>query len=173
MATCLSVLTSLKTLQIGFDSPQSRPDQEGQRSPSLTRSVLPTLKIFGFKGVNKYLEYLAARINTPRLYQLSATFYKDIDFDTPELIRLISHSSTFKAPHEAHVIFGSRSASVKLRPQASNVHYFEVKILCREPNRQLSSVAQICTMCATAHQSPCRRFSLGYPPGVAGSGVGR
>jgi hypothetical protein len=50
-----------------------------------------------------------------------------------------------KTPDEAHVFFGSRTASVKLQPQASNVDYFEVKISCRVPDWQLSSLAQICT----------------------------
>jgi hypothetical protein len=144
MATCLSVLTSLEALQLEFESPQSSPGQESQRSPSLTRSVLPTLMAFSFKGVNEYLEELVARIDTPRLYQLSATFFNDLDFDTPELILFVSRSSTFKAPKEAHVFFGSRAALVKLQPQASNVEYFEVIISCREPGWQLSSLTQIC-----------------------------
>ena len=146
MATCLSMLTGLESLQLEFESPQSCPDQEGRRSPSLTRCVLPALTIFWFKGVTEYLEELVVRIDTPRLYQLSATFFNDIEFDIPELIRLVSHSSgsTFKAPNEAHVFFDSQTASVKLQPQASNVEYFEVRISCREPDWQLSSLAQIC-----------------------------
>src|SRR6266849_1452038 len=50
-----------------------------------------------------------------------------------------------KAPIEARVFFGGSSASVKLLPQAPYVKYFEVYILCSEPIRQLSFVAQICT----------------------------
>ncbi|KAI0269564.1 hypothetical protein BGY98DRAFT_1134726, partial [Russula aff. rugulosa BPL654] len=64
-------------------------------------------------------------------------------FNTPELIRFVSHSSTLKASNQAHIFFDSRTASVKLQPTI--FEYFEVKILCREPDWQLSSLAQICT----------------------------
>jgi hypothetical protein len=102
--------------------------------------------LFTFKGVNEYLEDLLSRIDTPYLYLLETEFFNDIDFDTPELIRFVSRSSTLKTPNEAHVFFGSRTASVKLQSQASsNVDYFEVKISCRVPDWQLSSLAQICT----------------------------
>ena len=141
MATCLSVLTSLEELYLRFNSPQSSPDQESQRPPPPARSVLPALTKFFFKGVNEYLEELVARIDAPRLYQLTATFFNDIDFDTPELIRFVSRSSTSKAPNEARVFFGSRTASFKLQPNVD----IQVQILCREPGWQLSSVAQICT----------------------------
>jgi hypothetical protein len=83
-----------------------------------------------------------ARIDTPRLDQLSATFFNDIEFDTPELIRFVSRTPTFKTPIEAYVVFGILSARVRRRSQAS---YLEIEIICREPNWQLSSLAQICS----------------------------
>ena len=146
MASCLSMLTSLQLLLLEFESPQSSPEQENRRSPPRTRSILPALTFFSFKGVNEYLEELVARIDTPGLGQLSATFFNDIEFDTPELIRFVSRSSISKAPNEAHVFFDSRTASVKFQPHASGFEYFRVNILCREPDWQLSSLAQICTM---------------------------
>ena len=145
LATSLSMLTSLETLLLEFESPLSCPDQENRRSPPPTRSVLPALTDFSFKGVNEYLEELVARIDTPQLFQSEATFFNDIDFDISELIRFASRSSTFKAPNEAYVAFGILTASVKLRRQASNVEYFEVKISCKESGWQLSSLAQIST----------------------------
>ena len=144
MATCLSMSTSLELLEVGFESPQSYPDQEISRSPP-TRSVLPALEAFYFKGVNEYLEELVARIDTPRLCRLETTFFNDISFDNPELIRFISHSSVLKVPNEAHVFFDSQAASVKLQPQASDFEHFKVEISCRVSGWQLSSLAQICT----------------------------
>ena len=126
MATCLSMLTSLELLYFMFESPQSCPDQETRHSPPPTRSVLPALTTFWFKGVNEYLEELVARIDTPRLCQLMTACFNDIDFDTPELIRLVSCSSTLKAPDGAHVLFSTQGASVKLQPQASDVGEFQV-----------------------------------------------
>jgi hypothetical protein len=79
---------------------------------------------------------------------LSAIFFNDINFDTPELIQFLSRSSTLKALKEARVFFNSfgLNATITLRPQASNFKYFKVEILCREPDWQLSSLAQICTL---------------------------
>ena len=145
MVTCLSTLTSLERVELQFESPQSSPDQETRRSPSPTRCILPALMMFQFKGVDEYLEDLVARIDTPRLHLLKATFFNDIEFHTPELIRFVSRSSTLKAPNKAFVYFGDRTTLVKFKPQSSNVEYFEVEISCREPDWQLSSLAQICT----------------------------
>jgi hypothetical protein len=142
MATCLSVLTSLETLQLEFESPQSSPDQETRRPPPPTRSVLPSLTKFLFKGVNEYLEEVVARIDTPRLYRLWAKFFTDIDFYTPELIRFITR--TFEAPKDAHVVFDSRTAWVTLQRQAFLFADVRVEISCRVPGWQLSSLAQIC-----------------------------
>ena len=144
MATCLSMLTSLESLELEFGSPQSCPEQESRCPFPPTRLVLPSLTHFWFKGVNEYLEELLARIDTPQLYQLFTTFFHDIDFDIPELIRLIT--LTFEAPKDVHVVFDSHTALVNLQPQASSAKCFQVEISCREPGWQLSSLAQICTM---------------------------
>ena len=143
MATCLSVLTSLEYLLLEFESPQSTPDEKNRRPRSPTLSVLPSLTKFLFKGVNKYLEELVARIDTPRICLLEATFLHDIDFDSPELIRFVSRSSTINSPKKAQVFFDYRGTSVRLRSQASN--YFQVGIPWSVPGWQLSSPAQICT----------------------------
>jgi hypothetical protein len=145
MVTCLSVLTSLEELDFKFNSPQSSPDQESRRPLPSTRSVLPALTRFSFKGVNEYLEELVARIDTPRLCQLSTEFFNDIDFDTPELIRFISRKLTLEAPIEARVVFGRSTAWVTLQSQTSYLKEVKVEILCSVPDWQLSSLAQICT----------------------------
>jgi hypothetical protein len=137
------MLTSLETLQLEFESPQSCPEQESQRLFPPTRSVLPSLTEIWFKGVNEYLEELLTRIDTPRLYQLETTFFHDVVFDIPELIQFIT--LRFEAPKDVHVVFDSRTASVQLRSQASIVEFCNVIISCREPGWQLSSLAQICT----------------------------
>ncbi len=102
---------------------------------------------FWFKGVNEYSEDLLVRTDAPLLYQFSATFFNDIDFDTPELIKFItgSRSPTFKGLKEAEMLFGSHTALFKLQPQASDVEYFEVGISCGVLGWQLSALAQICT----------------------------
>jgi hypothetical protein len=98
---------------LNFESPGSSPDQEGGRSPSITRSGLPDLTYFSFKGVNEYLEELVARFDAPQLYYFPVTFFNDLDFDTPELIRFVSRSLRRpEAPNKAHVSTDSRLLAV-------------------------------------------------------------
>jgi hypothetical protein len=149
MATCLSMLTSLNELHLHFQSPQSCPDQESRRLPPPTRSILPALTYFWFKGVNEYLEGLVSLIDSPRLYQLWTTFFNDIDFNTPELNQFISRTPTLGTYDEAHLIFHSRQALVRLGQfqfEPSGHKIVEVEILCQVPDWQLSSLAQICTL---------------------------
>ena len=147
MATCLSVLTSLDALQLEFESPQSRPDQENRRSPPPTRSFLPALTKFWFKGVKEYLEDLVSRIDAPRLYHFSSTFSYGTNFDTPELNQFIRRTPTFGAYEEAYLIFDSDDALIRLQshPQPSDHRMVKVKILCQGPDRLLPSLAQICS----------------------------
>ena len=148
MATCLSMLTSLEKLELEFDSPQSSPDQENRHSPLPARSILPSLRIFSFKGVNEYMEDLVSRIDAPRLGQMSTMLFNDIDFDTPELGRFISRTPGFAAQNEAHLIFHSHDARVRLHShyEPSYRRMVEVVILCQVSGWQLSSLAQICTL---------------------------
>jgi hypothetical protein len=89
------------------------------------------------------LEEFLARVDTPGLCRLSTTFFNDIDFDIPQLIRFIT--LTFQAPKDVHVVFDSRTAWLTLQRQASLFADVRVEISCRVPDWQLSSLAQICT----------------------------
>jgi hypothetical protein len=143
------MLTSLEELKLQFHSPQSFPDQESRPPPPPTRSVLPALKTFWFKGVNEYLEELVARIDTPRIDRLLTTFFNDINFNTPELNQFISRTLTLGAYDEARLIFHRRGAQVRLcqfQPERSDHRIAEVHILCQVSDWQLSSLAQICTL---------------------------
>jgi hypothetical protein len=82
MVTALSMLTRLHRLDLSFESPQSRPDWAGRRPPPPTRSVLPVLTRFVFKGVCDYLEDLVAHIDAPQLNRLEVTLFNQIVFDT-------------------------------------------------------------------------------------------
>ena len=146
MVTALSTLTSLKSLWLVFRSPRSRPDLAGRRPPTPTRSVLPALTEFRFKGVCEYLDDLVAHIDAPRLDVLSMTFFNDIVFDTPHFIQFINRTPTLKVLEKALVVFGGHSASVEL----SHIHgheSFKMKIHCRELDWQVSFLEQACSSC--------------------------
>ena len=143
MVTCLSVLTKLESLFIGFESPQSCPDQKGRRPHPRTRTLLPVLTKLFFKGASQYLEDLMARIDTPLLGRLRITFFHQLIFDTPELAQFIYRTPNFKTHHEAHVEFSGSSVRVKF-PQSYN-GVLELAISCNQSDWQLSSLAQVCS----------------------------
>ncbi len=56
IVTGLSTSTRVEVLRLEFEYPLSRPKRESQRPPPLTRSILPALTIFHFKGASEYLK---------------------------------------------------------------------------------------------------------------------
>jgi hypothetical protein len=94
MVAGLSVLNSLEDLRLNLESPQSCPSRESRRSLPPTRSVLPILSRFGFKGASEYLEDLVARIDAPRLCDLEITFFHSLDFDTPQIVQFTKFEDT-------------------------------------------------------------------------------
>jgi len=143
MAALLSVLSSLKTLFLRFQSPRSRPDWERRRPPPPKRFVVPTLKHFHFKGVIEYLEDLVTFIDAPQLNALRITVFNQIDFDCPRLAQFISRTPIFR-DRNARVEFDDSTASVRL---PSPLGDSGIEISCREPDWQLSSVEQVCNSC--------------------------
>ena len=147
MVTALSMLTSLEELTLEFRSPRSCPDQASRRPPPSTRSVLPILGYFTFKGVSEYLEDLVACIDAPRLNELKITFFNDIVFDTPRFIQFITRTPTSRALEKAHITLQNRDANLDFSSQTSGNGKVWVKILCRGLEWQISSLEQVCTSC--------------------------
>ena len=148
IVTALSTLTRLETLWLLFESPQSRPDPEHQHPPPPTRSVLPNLGYFEFKGDSEYLEVVVAHIDAPRLEHLQTTLFNDIVFDTPQFTQFISRTPMMKALEKACVTFGGNAAVVGLSSLTSGKYdKLEVIIPCRELDWQVSSMEQVCTSC--------------------------
>ena len=145
MVACLSTLTSLERLSLGFKFPLPRTDRESQHLPPPTCTILPVLQYFWFKGDSEYLEYLVARIEAPRLRLLEILFFNDIVFDTPQLTRFISHTPTLEAFNKARVSLGDITASIELTSAYDLNASFKVSIYCRELDWQLSFLEQVCT----------------------------
>jgi hypothetical protein len=141
MIALLSVLSSLKSLYLRFQSPQSRPDWESRSLPPPKRSILPALNEFYFTGVAEYLEELVIRIDTPQLNILDITFFNQTHLDIPRLAQFINCTPTLRACDEAHLQFDDWRTSVALLTRSKTL---EIGISCREPDRQLSSVTLVC-----------------------------
>ena len=83
-------------------------------------------------------------IDAPQLSTLYITSLNQIDFDTPQLAQFINCAPTLRALYEAHVQFDDSTAGVELHYRTSEFYDLIIKISCREPDRQLSFVAQVC-----------------------------
>ena len=149
----LAMLANLKSLVIEFTLPLSRPDREGRRSQlptrTKTRTILPALTLFEFKGVNKYLEDFVARIDAPLLDSIGITFeffHRSI-FDIPVLAQFIRRTTRFQALNEAHVDLGSNIVDVRsLPPTRIFDEKLGLRITCNDVVWDPSSVAQVFTL---------------------------
>jgi hypothetical protein len=145
MVTCLSTLTKLEVLELGLQSLRAHPVRESRRPPPRSRTVLPSLTLLWFKGVSEYAEDLISRIDAPLLDYLSITFFHRLIFDTPHLARFIGRTPKFKALNEANVFFESSSVYVSLTEIVDSTSGLEIRILCGQPDWELSALAQVCT----------------------------
>jgi hypothetical protein len=148
MATCLSGLTSLDHLTISLEFYYSR---SRRRPPPMTRSILPSLTWFWFKGAGEYLDDLVARIDAPRLSYLFLTFPLDqMNFDTPHLVQFISRTPRFQEPNEAHVTLDLDAEVKLLCPSDAGDHArlcVQISYEDLEADLGPSSIAQVCAMC--------------------------
>ena len=147
MAAALSTLTSLESLSLTFQSPESCPDLENQHLPPSTHFVLPVLTDFLFKGVSEYLEDLVTDMDTPKLKKLVITFFNDIVFNTPRLIQFIRRTPMLSGLENAHIALRDDTARVTFRSQIYGYvsMLLEVSIFCEGLDWQLSSLEQVCT----------------------------
>jgi hypothetical protein len=91
MVACLAALPRLDTFHIGFRSATSRPDQI--HPPPVTRTVLPALTSFEFKGATEYLEDLVAHIDSPQLERTFIVYFNQlVDFQAAQLSEFIERS---------------------------------------------------------------------------------
>ena len=146
MVAALSTLTSLEHLLLKFKSPESCPDLETRRLSPSTRSVLPVLTSFSFKGVTEYLEDLVTDIDAPQLNNLWISFFNDSVIETPHLIQFISRTPVSSALENVHIFLGGDTALVTFRSQIYG-HELKVIIFCEGVDWQLSSLEQVCTSC--------------------------
>jgi hypothetical protein len=146
MATCISALTSLTILSIGFESPASRPDPRTQRPPPLTPAVLPALTSFHFHGVSEYLEDLMARIDAPLIYSVQITFFNQLVFDIQQLPRFIRHAPALMLYESAKMNIYADEIVMALSSmtRSSFKGSLTFRISCRGLDWQVSSMVQIC-----------------------------
>ena len=157
MITCISALTKLEHLLLRFGSHRSRPEEREKqcRSPQ-TRSLLPSLTFFKFKGASEYLEDIADRIDAPLLNRLRISFFHQPIFDTPRLAQFISRTPNFKEWDRVKVYLWDFLVTVTVisHPMTSYDTILELDYRYPEsgqPDFQPSSFGQQCTSCFPQH----------------------
>jgi hypothetical protein len=148
MVACLAALPRLDTFHIGFKSATSRPDRIPP--PPETRTVLPTLTSFEFKGASEYLEDLVAQIDSPQLDRTFIVYFNQlIDFQAPQLSRFIDRSIGPKLASFGHVqvAFFSDWVTFDMYPHedhtSSDSASATITISCEGIDWQVSHVAQV------------------------------
>lgn len=146
MVNALSVLTKLETLSIEF-SLERRRYWDRRYPPPPTRSVLPSLKSFLFKGICGYLEDFVAMIDAPRLEILDVTIckYNKYPFnsdETPQFNQFLGRSTPFKTLNNASVHLWPDKLEITLsrRPWASNAKV-TLRIICQ---RNVYAFGRVC-----------------------------
>jgi F-box-like len=146
LVTGLTVSVNLKSLTIEFKSSLSRLDRESRRPPPTTRSVLPALTCFSFRGVNEYLEDVVAQIDAPLLNSIRITFFNQLIFDIRQLAQFMGRATKFQAFNEVYVGFYSLCVRIESPSWTrSSDEGFELTISCTGLDWQLSSLAQVLT----------------------------
>ncbi len=143
MVDCLSGLTRLKELDLSFESPRSRPDQESRRPPLPTRTLLPSLTDFCFDGTSDYLEDFVVRIDAPLLNRVTIEIFHQVPFDTPQLAQFIGRIPHLRARDEARVLFSDDKVSITLPGPFDQGLDLEVR--CEQLDLQLAFVIQACS----------------------------
>ena len=100
MSTCLSSLTRLQSLSIGFEwSPEFTYPRSQHPPPStLAPTVLPALTKLSLGGPHEYLEDLLTRLDTPLLEKGNLSWYDVPDFDNPHVSQFIHRTGMFNSP---------------------------------------------------------------------------
>jgi hypothetical protein len=146
IVTALAGMANLGHLLIGFESPLSRPHRESRRPPPPTRTVFPALTIFLFKGVSEYLEDFVARIDASLLDFIYITFFHQLIFDIPQFAQFMRRTTKFQELTAAYVRFDENIVYVETHPPTVIAEERPgFKILCKELDWQLSSMAQVFT----------------------------
>ncbi|KAI0270855.1 hypothetical protein BGY98DRAFT_233487 [Russula aff. rugulosa BPL654] len=148
MVTCLSTLIRLEFLMLCFESPRPLLEWERQRTSSSTRTLLPSLTRFTFKGVGEYLEVIVGRIDAPLLAKVEIWSFHQPIFDTTQLAQFIGRLPKFKTCNEASICLTSdRHASVELYSLSKTTTNASLLLedWLGQPGFQLSTLVQLCT----------------------------
>jgi hypothetical protein len=142
MVVGLAALPRLESLRIEFQLATLR-----RRPPPVTRTVLPTLISFHFRGASEYLEDLVSRIDAPQLGYITIRYLNQlVDFRVAQLSRFIDRSVGPKltAFRDAYITFYNGWVSFCMHRHADRRWQpVGTDILCEGIDWQVSHMAQV------------------------------
>ena len=148
MVASLATLPKLETFIMGFRLATPRPDQI--HPPPLTRTVLPALTYFRFKGASEYLEDLVSRVDSPRLNQIVTAYLNQVvDFQVLQFSNFVDRTvgpeiTLFK---HARFTFSYGSVAFTMIPHANYSPWDRrpatTIVSCRGIDSQVSHMAQV------------------------------
>jgi hypothetical protein len=150
MVVGLATLPRLEALLIEFQLATPRPDRIDP--PPVTRTPLPALTSFQFKGASEYLEDLVSRIDGPRLKGIFIDCFNQIvDFQAAHLSQFIDRSVGAEInpsrPRRIHVTFFSDKVSFTTYHHTYHPCWDQRSviptILCKGIDWQVSHMAQM------------------------------
>ena len=148
LATRLKSLPHIEELSIGFAIPIPLPSSEGELLPAPIPPVtMPALRRLTFRGMDAYLDNLAAQINAPLLERLTLTLHFDITFTLANLSKFIHRTEGFRWL-VARVIFSEDGVSIDAsynEQQGVRKSSFHVNVNCESVDWQIDSATQICS----------------------------
>ena len=142
-ANALSGMTQLRTVSLHFLSFPRRRSFLSLPPPPGERILLSGLTRLKYRGISKYLDILAARIDAPRLGDIDITLFSQPTMDASQLGLFIeriglqaplSRADVEISAHAISISFTNTSTSSPLRLQVS----------CKQLDWQLSCMAQVC-----------------------------
>ena len=147
MVACLSTLTRLKTLYLGFRS--NFPGRKSRGPPPLMRSVLHALTTFWFSGNSKYLEDFISRIDAPQLNDIDITFSNLFTFDTPQFIQFINRTEMPNPFNRATLRFYWNCIEVTLSSENLPVDQRSARLRVSwiKYDLQLTALVRLCRSC--------------------------
>ena len=141
----LSFMPQLETLVISFDFPVCSRPVGGQFTHTAIAApvTLPNLRRFTFRGVTGYLEALLYRISAPRLEKLQITFFNQLTFSVPHLLRFVDTTENLRFK-TVEFRFSDENVGVLMYPhEEAEMPALSFIVICCHLDWQVSSAAQI------------------------------
>ena len=143
LANALSGMTRLQSLSLHLLSFPRRRSYLSLPPPPGERIVLPALTYLKYRGISKYFDTLAARIDAPRLGNIDITFFSQPTMDASQLGRFIERTEMQTSLTQAEVQTSAHAISIFFTDSSTSTP-LRLQISCKQLDWQLSCMAQVC-----------------------------